>query len=243
MEEVFKSLGFSEREIKIYLALLELGQSTVGPIASKTKIQHSKVYQTLEKLIDKGLVNYIIKSKTKFFQAQDPKQIMAMIKEKEVQFKEILPKLQEKQKFSMCPQTAIVYEGYKAIKFMFNVLLEELHKKSYYYAFVFKEEYLFSETASTFLRQIHMNLAEKKVEDKLIAHISIKKEFKKNYSNIKNLKCRFMSINLPLGLMVIDDRVINWVWGERPTAIEIVSKQISEQYKKFFLELWKIAKR
>ena len=88
-----------------------------------------------------------------------------------------------------------------------------------------------------------MQLSEKKVDDRLIANISIKKEFEKNYSDIKGIKYRFTNLNLPLGLMIIDDRVINWIWGERPTAVEIVSKQIAQQYREFFLELWKIAKK
>ena len=241
-EEIFRDLGFSERETKVYLALLELGSTTVGPIAAKTRMQHSKVYQTLEKLIDRGLVSFIIKSKTKYFQAQNPKQIMNLIKEKERKFSEILPTLQQKQQFSKEPQQATVYEGYKAIKAMFDSILEEMGKSSYYYVFAFKEEYLSSEIASRFLRNIHLKLSEKGIDDRLIAHISIKKDFKKNYSDIKNIKFRFLNMNFPLGLMIIDNRVINWTWGERPTAIEIVSKQITEQYKKFFLEMWKIAK-
>ncbi|MBS3149728.1 hypothetical protein J4455_03490 [Candidatus Woesearchaeota archaeon] len=242
MEEIFRDLGFSEREIKVYLALLELGATTVGPIAAKTRLQHSKVYQTLEKLIDKGLVSFIIKSKTKYFQAQDPKQILNILKEKEKRFSEILPKLKEKQKYSKEKQIATVYEGYKAIKSMFDFILEELNNKSYYYVFAFKDDYLTSELASRFLRGIHMQLSEKKVDDRLIANISIKKEFERNYLDIKDMKYKFTNINLPLGLMIINDRVINWVWGERPTAIEIVSKQIAQQYKKFFLEIWKISK-
>ena len=75
-EKVFRDLGFSEREIKVYLALLELGSTTVGPVAAKTRLQHSKVYQTIEKLIDKGLVTFVLKSKTKYFQAEEPKQIL-----------------------------------------------------------------------------------------------------------------------------------------------------------------------
>ena len=242
MEEIFRDLGFSEREIKVYLALLELGATTVGPIAAKTRLQHSKVYQTLEKLIDKGLVSFIIKSKTKYFQAQDPKQILNILKEKEKRFSEILPKLKEKQKYSKEKQIATVYEGYKAIKSMFDFILEELNNKSYYYVFAFKDDYLTSELASRFLRGIHMQLSEKKVDDRLIANISIKKEFERNYLDIKDMKYKFTNINLPLGLMIINDRFINWVWGERPTAIEIVSKQIAQQYKKFFLEIWKISK-
>ena len=125
---------------------------------------------------------------------------------------------------------------------MFNLILEELNSKSYYYVFAFKEDYLTSELASRFLRNIHMQLSEKKVDDRLIAHVSIKKELKKNYADIKGIKYKFTNVNLPLGLMIINDRVINWIWGERPTAVEIVSKQMAQQYKEFFLELWKIAK-
>ncbi len=242
MEKIFRDLGFSEREIKVYLSLLELGSTTVGPIAAKTRLQHSKVYQTLEKLIDKGLVSFIIKSKTKYFQAHDPKQILNILKEKEKRFSEILPKLKEKQGHSKEKQIATVYEGYKAIKAMFDLILEELNNKSYYYVFAFKDDYLTSKIASIFLRNIHMQLSDKKVDDRLIANISIKKEFKKNYSDIKAIKYKFTNINLPLGLMIINDRVINWIWGERPTAVEIVSKQIAQQYKKFFLEIWKISK-
>ena len=240
-EEIFRDLGFSEREIKVYLAMLELGSTTVGPIAAKTRMQHSKVYQTFEKLIDRGLVSFIIKSKTKYFLAQNPKQIMNIIKEKERKFSEILPQLEQKQQFSYDPQIATVYEGYKAIKAMFDSILDEMNKSSYYYVFAFKDEYIMSELASRFLRNIHMRLSDKDVDDRLIANISIIKEFKKNYANIENIKIRFSKFDLPFGLMIIDDRVINWVWGERPTAIEIISKQIAQSYKKFFLDIWKLS--
>jgi len=85
--EILRELGFSEREIKVYLALLKLGQTTVGPIAAKTRMQHSKVYQTLEKLIDKGLVSFVLKSKTKHFEAQDPKHILILSKKKKESLK------------------------------------------------------------------------------------------------------------------------------------------------------------
>ncbi len=241
-EDIFRDLGFSEREIKVYLALLELGSTTVGPIAAKTRLQHSKVYQTLEKLIDRGLTTFVLKSKTKYFQAEEPKQILAIIKEKERNFNEILPKLEQKQQQAQSPQTAKVYEGYKAIKSMFDSILDELDSKSYYYVFAFKDEYVESPLASRFLRNIHQQLSEKKVDDRLIAHKSIKREFLKNYSDIPKIKHKFTSLKIPFGLMIIDDKVINWVWGKRPTAIETVSKQIANQYKEFFLEIWNFSK-
>ena len=47
---IFKELGFTEREIKTYIALLELGTSTIGPLTKKTNLQATKVYETLAKL-------------------------------------------------------------------------------------------------------------------------------------------------------------------------------------------------
>ncbi len=238
VEEIFKELGFSERETKVYLALLELGQTSVGPIAAKTRIQHSKIYPTLEKLIDKGLVSYVIKSKTKYFQAINPKQIINILKEKEHKFLDILPSLLEKQEFSKEQQIATIYEGYEAIKSMFNLIIEQLDKQSHYYVFAFKDEYISSEIVSIFLRNIHQQLAKKRVDDRLIAHISIEDKVRENYKDIKKMKIKFTKIDFPLGLMIINDKIINWVWGKRPTAVEIISKQIAEQYKNFFLNIW-----
>lgn len=239
-ENIFKELGFSEREIKVYLALLELGQTAVGAIAAKTRLQHSKVYQTLEKLIDRGLVSYVIKSKIKHFEAQDPKHILNILKEKERKLLEILPELKLKKQLSSEPQLATVYEGYQSIKTMFDNILEELDKKSYYYIFALKEDYQ-SEECLRFLRKLHLHISEKDSDNRLILHKSIKKTFLKNSGDIKNIQYKFTKQNLPPGLMIINNKVINWAWGDRPTAVEITSKLIAKQYKTFFLEVWKTA--
>lgn len=236
-EKILKELGFSEREIKVYLALLSLGQSTVGPIATKTRIPLSKIYQTLEKLIDKGLVSFVIISKVKHFEAQDPKQILNFIKEKERLFTEIMPSLQNMKALSKDQQIATVYEGEKAIKAMFNNILENLKKGSTYYIFALRQDYQ-NQNCLRFLRNLHMKIAEKPSDNRLILHNSIKKIFLKNSGDLKNIKHKFTKQNLPPGLMIINNKVINWSWGERPTAIEITSKQIAQQYKTFFLEAW-----
>ena len=240
--DILEELGFSEREIKVFVALLELGMTKVGPIAAKTKMQHSKVYQTLEKLIEKGLVNYVFISKTKHFQTSEPKEILNILEERKRRFQELLLELEQKRKFAKEKQTAVVYEGYKAIKTMFNTIIDNLKTGDQYWVFAFKEEYKISPEAALFLRNVHMRLAEKHIDDRLIAHKSVQKEFLETYKSIKNLKCQFVDFEIPLGLMIIGNKVINWTWGERPTAIEITSKQIAEQYRKFFLAMWETVK-
>jgi HTH-type transcriptional regulator, sugar sensing transcriptional regulator len=243
MERKLQEIGLTERESKVYLALLELGETTVGPIASKTKIQHAKIYPTLEKLIDKGLVSYIIKSKTKYFQATSPKNLLRLIKEKENLIKDIIPDLELKNKHSKEIQTARVYEGYDAIKSLFASLISSFEEHDFYYAFSFKTEYEVSSLASRFFRKIHLELQERKVDDKILSDSKVKERVKNNYKDIANVKIRFSTLHLPIGLVITPTQVINVIWGERPTAIEIISPQIARQYKEFFNEMWKLAKK
>ena len=56
---ILEDIGLTNAEIKVYLALLELGSSTAGPILEKSKLQNSVVHMTLNKLIDKGFVTFI----------------------------------------------------------------------------------------------------------------------------------------------------------------------------------------
>lgn len=238
--ELFRELGFTDREVKVYLALLDLGSTTVGPITSKTKLQAAKVYETLEKLKEKGLASFIVVSKTKYFQASNPQEILHLLDDKKRRFKEILEELRLKQKEHVPNQVAVVHEGYKAFKALFNRIADELNKNDSYFAFAFKEEY-YTPAASLFLRNFHKMLEEKRIDDRAIAHYSIKKNIIKAFEGNKNIKLKFSRNDTPLGVIVIKDRVINLVWGDRPTAIEITSEQIYEQYRKFFLELWKTA--
>ena len=55
---ILKEIGFSDREIRVYIALLEIGKSTAGPISIKANLSQTKVYETLGKLIEKGLVSF-----------------------------------------------------------------------------------------------------------------------------------------------------------------------------------------
>ncbi len=238
--ELFRELGFTDREIKVYLALLDLGSTTVGPITSKTKLQAAKVYETLEKLKEKGLVSFIMVSKTKYFQASDPQEILHLLDERKRRFKEILEELRLKQKDHEPKQVAVVHEGYKSFKALFNRIADELSKGDFYFAFAFKEEY-YTPAVSLFLRNFHKILEEKKIDDRAIAHHSVKKHIQNAFEGNKNIKIRFTKNNTPLGVIIIKDKVINLIWGDRPTAIEIISEQIQEQYKRFFLDSWKTA--
>ncbi len=47
---------------------------------------------------------------------------------------------------------------------------------------------------------------------------------------------------MPTGVIIFGNKVATIVWRETPTAFVIKSKQVADSYKKFFEDMWKIAK-
>ena len=83
LTNILEELGFTHGESLIYLALLRIGESKVGPIIKESKISRSKVYDILERLINKGIASKIKKNNILFYQALSPKMLLNYIKEKE----------------------------------------------------------------------------------------------------------------------------------------------------------------
>ena len=80
MEKQLEELGLSKNEAKIYLFLLKRGATTTGSIIKETGTANSRVYESLNILIKKGLVSYNIQKDGKHFQAVDPKDFLILKK-------------------------------------------------------------------------------------------------------------------------------------------------------------------
>ena len=66
-KQALLKIGLTGIEADIYLALLTLGPSLVSKIVEKTGINRTNIYDRLKRLIDKGLVSYVIKNNRKHF--------------------------------------------------------------------------------------------------------------------------------------------------------------------------------
>ena len=122
--QILKDIGLSNAEIKVYLALLELGTATAGPILEKSKLQNSVVHMTLNKLVTKGFVSFIKEGQRNHYQATDPKHISEYIDEKKAQFEMILPELLGKQQLAKEKSEVTSFGGKKGIR------IEEMEESS-----------------------------------------------------------------------------------------------------------------
>ena len=83
----------SAHEIKLYLALLENGESTVKTLAEQTEIKRPTVYLTLKGLHQKGLVSMVEKEKIQTFAATDPDNLREFFAERIRILNKIMPQL------------------------------------------------------------------------------------------------------------------------------------------------------
>jgi len=246
---LLEGIGLTRGEIKVYFALLELGPSTTGEIIKKARVSRSKVYEMLDRLMDKGLASFVIKENTKYFEAADPEQVLHFIRreksiliEKEESLKQILPVLKQKQKFGKIPQTATVYEGIKGIKTIYSDVLYSLQKGDKYCAVAAEPEVVKSEDFVYFIQNFHRRRQERDIKVRLIALPEIKDIISNTIAKTKLIQIRYSTQFIPAALLIYKDKVATYVWAKSPTGIVIRSKFIADRYRKYFEQIWKRSK-
>ena len=60
-----------------------------------------------------------------------------------------------------------------------------------------------------------------------------------NWLRYVKKKTRYCEISFPSDTAIFRDLVLIYNWEESPKLIIIKSKKIANQYKKFFLDIWK----
>lgn len=240
-------IGLTKSEIKVYLALLNLGQTTAGPIVDEAKITRSKIYDVLERLKNKGLVSYITKESTKYFSAADPNNILNYLdqKEKEIQdeklsIKNILPDLLLKQSLVENKKIGEIFVGIKGMENAFNVLVNEFNPKDTYYAFsAGKGENV--EQIQRFFSKLHKKRIQKKVKSKIIFNESSRNMFKSQEKS-KLVEVRYLIESTPAAINVYGDYTIIAILNKEPITFLIRNKEAADSFKSYFNIMWNIAK-
>ena len=123
---ILEKIGLTKNEISVYISLLELGTTTTGPLTAKSGLHSSRVYESLGKLIDKGLVSFVVKAHRKYFSAADPEAILGLLEREKREVKELIPQLKAIKKEKPMEEKATVYEGYKGVRSVYDAIVGSL---------------------------------------------------------------------------------------------------------------------
>ncbi len=241
-----KEIGLTDSEVKVYLALLEIGSSSKGNIVKISKVASSKIYELLDKLIEKGLVSYVIKSGTKYFEAADPKRILDYVNEKERKIKKqkqeieaILPELELKRSMAGIGSETQVFKSMKGAKTSFDDILNELKKGDEYYVLGISE---FTPHFERFVINFHKKRAKQGIKCKVIVN-EVAKEIGEKLSKIKLTKIRYLQKELftPFVFIIYKNKTLISI-GLDEIFIQIKSENLAEGLKNYANYMWKIGK-
>lgn len=137
IEVILKHFGLSEKEIAVYLSLVELGPSSVRDIALKSKVNRGTTYDILKSLITLGVVSYYNKESKQYFIAEEPEKLLTALDQKQEDLQEVRKNIEEslpliKTLFEKQGGKPVVkfYEGSKGIRQILEDVLEEVGKSS-----------------------------------------------------------------------------------------------------------------
>src|SRR3989344_273406 len=114
-----KALGLTNREIEVYLKLLEKGEAPAGALAKETSVSRTHVYEALQSLIDRGIVSSVTRDFRKHYKAAEPEKLLKFVRETEDKIHQLLPQLKILQKPPEKAPKIEVYEGKEGIKTIF----------------------------------------------------------------------------------------------------------------------------
>jgi len=244
-KEILLKLGLSKREAETYYLLLQTNEALASEISEITKEARTNTYDTLNSLIKKGLVSYVIKNNKKFFMATNPKKLLDWIelkKEEIEQEKQIVEKLiPDLTKLRLPKEKKViveVYEGKEGIRTMLKETVES-SKQS-------KKEFLIFGAIAGHLRELDPIYHERYYNERKKAKIKSRYVFiegekhpKAPFSKYKYLPKHYQSF---VATAIHGNEVSFWLLTKPEVVILIKSKELAETYRNNFEILWKMAK-
>lgn len=251
--ENLKELGLTENEIKIYVCLIREGELTAKNVADKTGLHRGYVYDTLNKLIDKGFINCLVKSGKKKFKAVSPESILHIFDEKKKRISELIPSLLKLYQKESGKFDVEVFEGKNGMKNYNKKMLRYCSKEPIKEFFQIGLEVGVEEHIMKYERLNLKNKAEligliKKLKRdcknrKVLLDNKAKSEYRfiKEHTDYRYLPKKFDTKGINLNIL---NNIVAFEFCKGNLfAMVIKNKEFSDFFKNIFNGLWEISEK
>ena len=229
--KLLEQLGLTKNQSSVYISLLKLGSTTAQNIIKESGMHRSRVYDSLERLQNWGLVSYVVKDFKKYFQAASPEKLLDYVNEKKEIVNQLIPELKKLEGMKKEEINASIYKGKEGIKTIHYEMLKE--GKDVYVlgakGMIFKE-------LPFFIPNFEKERIKKKIKFKLIYDKKEVKEFEKYIVKRK----MFEGKSLPFGfesksvVNIFGNKVAIVLWKDYPSGFIIENKDVADSFRKWF---------
>lgn len=127
--QALKKLNLSEKEARVYLALLELGPATPYKIAKRSRLKRPTAYVIAEELVEKGLIVQMTGEKKKQYIARSPDSYIEDVEKRVREAKQVLPELTALQRKGSDKPNVLYYEGTEGLKRAYEYKIDDFRGK------------------------------------------------------------------------------------------------------------------
>ena len=234
--------GLNETEAKIYLAALELGETSVSRIATKSGVKRTTVYLSMENLMKKGLMSAIKKDGKINYFAEDPRNLEQIMEERKKRIARLMPQLLSFTNLIDRKPTIRYFEETAGIK---EVLKDVLNYPKNEACIMYSDSYI-TDFETTFFSDYYIPERIKKrifVRKLLTQSEKLSAIDRTNVSLLQ--KTRFLpkeTFNMEIEILIYGNDKVSIISFEEKIALIIESQKIHSSLKSIFETMWSIAK-
>lgn len=246
--ETLQELGLAKNEARIYETLIKEGELPVGQIANLSGVHRRNVYDSLSRLLGKGLVFEILESKENHYQAVEPQKLVELLKEKETALMSVIPDLEKLYRGLPRHEAAYIYRGVEGYK---NYMRDILRIGKDVYVIGAKGAWADPELKS-FSKQIVEQTDKKNIKFHLLIDAEIKKQKNEILSLLsKKDNYRFLprEYSTECTMDIFGDRIVQisgvgvGEFNKDVSFTVIVNQQLADAFRVWFKALWKVSKK
>ena len=229
-ETLLQDIGLSPNEAKVYLAMLQLGRTSTTKIADVAKLHRTNIYDSVKKLVSKGLVSYVRIKGTTLYEAADPSMLMQMIRDKEQRLKEVLPQLSMQKRFAATVGEAHIYEGIPAFVSLLYGFLDQNEP-----ILAFGIPKMAVDLMKTKLPHFHHERIKRKIVMKHVYNHDAPDRVKiLNAMPFTEAKCLPAAFDSNVSTNICGNKVVLTLWTKPMISIEIINQDVANAYRKYF---------
>ncbi|MEK7601204.1 MAG: helix-turn-helix domain-containing protein [Patescibacteria group bacterium] len=235
-QDTLKQFGLEDKEIRLYIGLLELGEASVLAISRKTGVKRPTAYLILNALEKRGLVSRILKGKKLLFAAQHPKTMLTEAELRMKQLKDVIPQFEAMMHCSDEKPRVKIYEGKDALDRAFDDIF--IVKGDQF--FMSNMDIVHDVFARTLQKVEYSTLSPEFNVKELVDDSETSRKYAKKVSGPYR-KIRFMPKTLPpfaTDVGIFGNNVIITSGKKEFFSVRIESKEIADSFRAVFATMW-----
>lgn len=244
-----KRIGLTEGEIKVYDAILALGETTKTDLAKRSGISPSNIYDVTNRLLEKGMISKTEKNGVAHFAPANPRKIVDYLESKKDEVdseirlvKDMLPTLLARFAQQEDDVRVEVFNGWEGLRTVFADMLNECKKGDANYVFgASKGER--EEAADSFFIKCHNMRESKGIKTAIIFNKELESSKRAGFfQGCKNTQVRFLNQQTPSEIMIYKDTTCIIILTKNPLIIRIRGEEVRRSFRAYFDIMWAMSR-